>query len=247
MNGQVTLTGMVINAMNVGEYDKRISILTAERGKISAFAKGARRQNNSLMAAVMPFSFGKFTFYEGRTSYNLVQAEISNYFMEIRQDIEKVSYGMYFLELSDYYTKENNDEKEVLKLLYQSLKALLSEAIPDTLVKSVFEIKIVALNGEISHMNECCICHSHEAIVGILPNDGVVVCNNCINQVNNVHKVSSSAIYTLQFIIYSKVEKLYTFTVTDMVLDEIKRFSKIYIHKVTGKKLKSEEMLEMFS
>ena len=32
------------------------------------------------MAAAKPFSFGTFECYEGRSSYNIYQAQISNYF-----------------------------------------------------------------------------------------------------------------------------------------------------------------------
>jgi len=148
MQDHVTVTGMIIKAVPMGEYDRRIVLLTKERGKISAFVKGARRQNSRFVASTNLFCFGTFRLYEGRTSYSLQDAEISNYFEDLRNDFEGAYYGMYFLEIADYYCRENNDEKEMLKLLYQSLRALLSSSIPHKLTRCIFEIKAVAVNGE---------------------------------------------------------------------------------------------------
>ena len=148
MQEQVKVTGMILEASPVGETDKRVVILTKERGKISAFARGARKQGSRLLAATDPFCFGEFLLYEGRNSYTVNEALISNYFEGMREHFEEACYGMYFLELMNYYTRENSDEREMLKLLYQSLRALLHEAYPNELVRYIFEIKAVAINGE---------------------------------------------------------------------------------------------------
>lgn len=142
------VTGMILKQMPVGEYDRRICLLTKEKGKISAFARGARRPGNRLAAATNPFSFGLFKLYAGRDSYTLAEADISNFFSELMTDYEGAYYGIYFAEVADYYTRENNDEREMLKLLYQSIRALCAPALPNKLIKCIFEIKAIVVNGE---------------------------------------------------------------------------------------------------
>ena len=148
MREQISVTGMVLMAAPVGEYDRRLVILTRGRGKITAFARGVRRPGNQLMAAAAPFVFGKFLLYEGRDAYTLVGAEVENYFREIAGDMEAACYGSYFLEMADYYGRENIDATETLRLLYQSLRALLKPSVPNRLVKPAYELKLMEINGE---------------------------------------------------------------------------------------------------
>lgn len=148
MRETVSLTGMVLLSAPSGDYDRRLVLLTRERGRITAFAHGARRPGNALMAASRPFSFGTFQVFEGKTAYNLQSAQITNYFDEISADVEAACYGSYFLEAASYFSEENMDGTEQLKLLYQSLRALLNPSIPNRLVRRVFELKLMVINGE---------------------------------------------------------------------------------------------------
>lgn len=205
----------------VGEYDRHISLLTRERGKISAFARGARRQGSRLAAGTNPFAFGYFKLYEGRNSYTLAEADIQNYFEVLRTDYIGACYGMYFAEVTDYYTRENNDEREMMKLLYQSLRALCAEALPNALVRCVFECKAMAVNGEFPS--------NFSAQEPFLPGD---------------EKLEESTIYALQYIAASPVEKLYTFAVTEGVLAQLEAVAERYMNRFVGRHFKSLEVLQ---
>jgi DNA repair protein RecO (recombination protein O) len=142
MQESLYVTGIVLKQTPFGEYDRRVCLLTREKGKITAFARGARKPGNRLAAATNPFAFGSFRLYEGRNSYTISEAEIRNYFPELMTDYVGACYGMYFAEVADFYCRENNDEKEMMKLVYQSLRALCAPALPNELVRSIFELNI---------------------------------------------------------------------------------------------------------
>ena len=210
------VTGMIIKAVPIGEYDRRLVLLTKERGKITAFARGARKPNSRFVASTNLFCFGTFKLYAGRDSYTLSETEISNYFEDLRMDFEGAYYGMYFLEIADYYTRENNDEREMLKLLYQSLRAVSHPSLKNQLIRAIFEIKSVIINGEFPG-------------------------------IPSGKEYLDSTEFTIDYIVDSSIEKLYTFTVTDEVLDELRNIASwTRKHCLTGR-FKSLEILETLS
>ena len=105
--------------------------------------------------------------------------------------MELVCYASYFTELADYYTRENNDERQMLLLLFQSFRALEKETLPNGLVRLIYEMKAMAVNGEYAPQ---------------LP-----------------FEVCQATLYTLEYIVASPVEKLYTFRVSDQVMKELGR------------------------
>lgn len=228
----IVLTGMVIKSSNVGEYDKRLVILTKERGKIAAFARGARRVKSHLIAGTRLFAFGEFTLFEGKDAYSVSRIEVENCFTEISNDMEAMCYGCYFLEFADYYTRENMECTDVLKLLYQTLRALMNERIPNRLVKCIYELKMLAINGEYPQMFECMKCKSTE-VKHFSAVKGGVLCDKCVSGVEDSILVDTSTVYTMQFVITAKIEKLYTFLIKERILEELefvmRRYMKIHV------------------
>ena len=107
----------------VGEYDRRLVILTKERGRITAFARGVRKSNNQLVSKTQLFVMGEFTLYEGRDAYTLKSVEAKEYFHELTYDMEKYCYGSYFCEVMSYLTREGERSTDYLNLLFVRLRA----------------------------------------------------------------------------------------------------------------------------
>ncbi|MDO4617102.1 MAG: DNA repair protein RecO [Lachnospiraceae bacterium] len=213
MADSVNVSGIVLSVMPIGEYDKRLVLLTREFGKITAFARGARRPGSSLLAAANPFVFGTFTLIPGKSAYNLIQTDIKNYFVDLAKEQPGVYYGFYFLELADYYGRENLDATEMLNLLYISLRALLNPSLDNRLVRRIYELRLMTINGEYSPEQE---------------------------------DFSAQALYVVQYIMYSPMEKLFTFSVTPEVLAELEKKIERYRRRTLDRTMRSLQILEMF-
>lgn len=248
MSDLITVQGVVLSAMAVGEYDKRIVLLTRERGKISAFAKGARRPNSPFLAAANPFVFGSFTLYEGRSSYNLNQVSVSHHFVELAGAQPGIYYGYYFLELADYFGQEGTDEKESMNLLYVTIKALLNPKLDDRLVRCIYELRMMAVQGFAPSLFNCVCCDRQteegEELFFSQENHGILD-KGCLGSVRDARRISGAALYAMRYILTAPMGKLYTFTVKEEVLFEMERHIHTYTAGNTDKRFKSLEILEM--
>ena len=214
MSDELQVTGMVLSVFSSGEYDRRLVILTRERGKITAFARGAKKPTSRLLAATNPFAFGQFTLYEGRSAYTLVHAEIRQYFRDVMADFAATCYGIYFMEVAEYYSRENLDAADLLNLLYASLKALLRPGLPRQLVRAVFELKVLQLDGEYPYET------AEDA------------------------SLMEATRYAVAFCLNAEMKNLFSFTLKPEVQDEFCRVQRKLLQRTAGGRFKSEEMLE---
>lgn len=241
----ITVMGMVISSMAISEYDKRLVIITKELGKITAFARGARKPTSPFLAGSQPMAFGEFTLYRGRNSYTVTGIKINEYFSNTMSDVDSMYMGMYFLEFADYYGREGIEAGEPLKLLYLSMKALNAKVIPKELIRCIFELKMLVINGEYPNMFSCGNCGATEKLDLFDLSHNTMICNNCHGNIPEKRKVDSSTLYALQYIITSPINKLYTFKVTDPVLKQMESIIRTYVGKYVDKKFNSLEFLEI--
>jgi len=246
MQEQIEVSGILLSSSPVGEADKRVVLLTKEMGRISAFARGARRMNSSLTGVTRTFCTGRFYLTPGRDAYTLAKAEVRDYFEDLVHDVEGTAYGCYFLELAGFFSRENVPEEETLNLLYFSLKALLRPGIPKRLTRRVFELRLLKQNGLLPDFSACAVCR--KPLTEGFFHHGLLepVCTDCRKAAPG-NSLSKSAVYALRFIDSQKVNKLYSFTVNAPVLSELSAVSEALMSRFVDRELRARSLLSVLA
>ncbi len=148
MREMTEATGFVLRSDPAGEYDRRLVLLTGQVGKITVFARGARRPGSPYLAACNTFTYGTYLLYEGKEAYSLAGTQDMVFFDAIASCDPGVYYGYYFLELAQFYGQENLEAFQMVSLLYATLRAVLREKVPLSLIRRVYECRMMVINGD---------------------------------------------------------------------------------------------------
>jgi hypothetical protein len=151
----------------------------------------------------------------------------------------------YFNENISYWIRNGGDEARILfwgdrYLPGEYLK--ISMRCPRCLSRGI----VRELDDKWRLTGECVKCGKKDNLIGISVENGGMICDECSNSVKDTIKLSASAIYTLQYIMFSTIEKLYSFSVTEEVIKEIEFVMRCYLGRYVDKQFKSMEMLEVF-
>lgn len=215
--------GIIVSEMPVGENDKRLVMLTKDKGKIVVFARGARKANSLLLAGSQMFGYGDYILYKGKSAYNMKQAQLIESFHHIRKDIELLAYGLYVLEFSEYISEENIPNASLMKLILKTLQVLVKGKIPQELVMRIFELKAMSYIGYTPCVTNCVECGKEDMLYAFSNQLGGVLCKDCGPTQKSIVEIRESTIYTLHYILAAPIEQLFTFKVDDAILNEIKR------------------------
>lgn len=244
MIDETKLTGIVLSVYPIGENDKRLTILTKERGKIQVISRRCRRQNHKLFAVSQPLIYGEFIVSYTRSYVYLNSASCKDSFGDIKSDFDGICYGTYFAEVTEYCTVEMQDERNTLNLLFVTLHALRKKLMPYSLIKSVFEYRILQYIGIGLQVFSCLNCGTTEHLELLSFENGGIFCKNCGKKLIGTH-VDEAVLYTLQYVASMPLSQLYTFRLKEEVEIEfcwiVKRFFTLHMDHA----FKSEKMLEI--
>ena len=151
---------IVLRTYKLGEADRIITLLTRDRGKIRAVAKGVRRTKSKFGARLEPFSRVDLLVFEGKSLDIITQAESLNaYGQDLALDYSLWTAGQTMLETADRLTPEDSISAESqYLLLVGALRTLVSGEHAASLVLDAFLLRSLSMAGYSPTLNACVIC-----------------------------------------------------------------------------------------
>jgi DNA repair protein RecO (recombination protein O) len=241
---------IVTRSLNYGESDKIVTFFSKDFGKIRGIAKGARRSRKRFQNALGLFSHIRLIFFD-REGAGLVRAESSDIlhtFPGIRENLTKIYYGNYFLELVNEMAGEREANPEAFDLLLSFLLRL-EEGEPEEERLRMFEIRMLSLFGYRPNLKRCDICKKDwEDLQGALhlffsPEKGGMVCEGCSKMLNRLIPLSLGTARLVEQISQIDLPKIHRLKFTPQALSESRELLSKFITYQLGKELKSLRVL----
>ena len=139
---QYKTNGLVIRRVDYGEADRILTLLTPERGKIGAIAKGVRKSKSRLAGSIEFFAESVFTLIEGRGELDVVSsARLEHFYGNIMRDYDRLEFGYEAIRLLHKST-EDLLGSEFYQLLKKTFIYLDDESISPNLVEIWFRLHL---------------------------------------------------------------------------------------------------------
>lgn len=238
----VKINGIVIAENNMGDYDKMLTILTPNYGKISCVAKGARRPQSALLAGTQLFCFGEYMMYKGTNTYHINSCETIEIFYNLRTDLDKLKYAIHINKIIQDITEENENCYKILQLFLNTLYTLSETEKDKDFVLSVFKMRLLCILGFMPRVTKCVSCKEKKNLSKFSIRDNGFKCDACGRQDKSSLDMSESARSAILYTISAPPKKLYSFSLKDDSLREFELISKIYFNEKLEKEYKLEDL-----
>ena len=229
----ISTDGIVLKVKNLGNDDCVYTILTREKGVITAFSRNRQRISKGMGSALELFTYSNFVLFQSKERYSINTASSNKVFFGIRRDIEKVSLASYLSELLiELAPEEGEDPNEYVRLLLNCLAMLENGKRTVQFIKPLFELRLMALSGYMPDLLGCAGCGESEGkSLCFLPKEGSIVCNDCIGQVHGqlTVQLTPGELAAMRHIIYAPMEKLFSFALPEQALKRLSAITEQYI------------------
>ncbi|MGI6189041.1 MAG: DNA repair protein RecO [Clostridiales bacterium] len=246
----VRTQGIVLRYTNFREADRMLTIFSPDRGKMQVLARGCRKPKSRLLAASELFCYADYIFVKSKEIYVMTQADIRNSFYDIRNDVERLTYGTHILALTEEAVNYEEGNFRLFYMLLQVLAYLAYGEINPADTAHVFELKLIDLLGYRPVLDRCIACGSpieqlNSNKLFFSASQGGIVCRSCNSGVNDGYAVHKNTIQTMRFILSMDIKRLGVLKFSGMVRNELDYILSGYLSEIIGRPIKTRSFIDM--
>ena len=191
----------MLHHTNYGEADRILRLLTVERGKISALARGVRRMNSRKAGHLEPFTLISAQLSTGHGSEWIVdQVSTMEAFPSMTEVLSRTIQGSYVTELADRFTVEEIENRQLFRLTLETIRRIASMDDSFPAIR-FFDLRLLDLTGYRPQLQQCVVCgKSLEPVNQYFSSIfGGIVCPSCSGSQTFLRTIS---VRTLKFLRY---------------------------------------------
>lgn len=235
---------VVLRRGDLGEADRILTVYSPDHGKLRLIAKGIRRPRSRKAGHLEPFTRVELLLAKGRELDVVTQASAIDPYPQLRDDLERLGYAAYTVELLDRFTLEEGESRGPYRLLVETLERLASGANPAPAVR-YYELRLLDLLGYRPELFRCLGCGSE-----IRPVDqyfsapaGGVLCPECGPKHREARRISLAALKVLRHYQRSGYAVATRATVSQAVQAEVEQVMEAYLVTILERRLNSPVFL----
>lgn len=219
---------LVLNHANYRESDRMLTLLSLEKGKITASARGCRKPGSRLMAATDYLVFGEFMLRPLGRSYTVTSCNVIDSFYQLRENMDALSCAFYLRDFCELAAPEADGDAGLLGLIVRALSALCHGGARPETVRTAFEVKALQLLGLLPSLSACVRCGGQ---LGTAPRfsveDGGAVCPAC--QREGDRPVLPGSLAALNKLLTMDFDGLRVYRLSPAVMRDLAGFWRAYI------------------
>lgn len=239
---QIKVNGVILRENNMGDYDKMLTMLTPNLGKIGCSARGARRPKSLLLSGTQFLCFGEYMLFKSGDNYSINSCKTIELFYNIRTDLDKLTYATYITKIINDVTTENQNSYNTLKLFLNTLYAISETEKDLDFITTVFKLRLLKIIGFAPNIRECVSCKTKESLTNFSFKDNGIKCKACSRQDTGTVETSEPTLNALKYIMSADSKKIFSFQLSEKYMKELEIISNIYLNEKLEKEYKLEKL-----
>jgi DNA repair protein RecO (recombination protein O) len=173
--------GIVLRCHKLGEADRIVTVLTRDRGRVRAVAKGVRRTASGFGARLEPLGHIDVQFHTGRSLEIVTQVEsLHSYGSALTSDYGRWTAAQAMVEASEKLTpEEGHPALQQFLLLVGGLRTLVADEHDHGLVLDAFLLRSLAVGGWAPSFEACAHCGEPGPHRAFHLGAGGALCSDC--------------------------------------------------------------------